>query len=266
MFQTPILREEDLSVMRDEDASQGPFGKTAEELRYLNVLSSQVRLQILTELSKGERSIADLAPLLGLHRVTLRYHISALLSLGLIEVVKPEKSGRAGRPAARYRAVRNIPFEGFPPRQYQRLSLLALEALGEAVGPERARKLLRAKGKAAGRALVEGIAHRGGVREWNLDDVERLILLGAFREEGGIVEVSQRGDGELRYRAYSCPFLEVADLNPDLLCGALDRGFHEGMDETLGTRTDRLSCIAHGAPFCEFRVLWRGRKAAGESL
>ena len=235
--------------VRSSDAPGGPGAFTA--------LGSSVRLRILDALSRGERTVAELARDIHLHRVTLHYHLSRLLQEGLVEEVQPQASGRAGRPAARFRASPHAVVPGFPPRRFNLLAKLALETLSESLGGDRALEALRRKGMEVGRGLIAQLEAREKVGAWTPESFERVVLQGAFQEDGAAIEVVGRSPRELVYRAFTCPFLELAQTSPEAICDALDLGFHAGVDRALGNvRSERVSCIGHGAPYCEYRMTW----------
>jgi len=230
-------------------------------------LGSPVRLRILDALTRGEKTITQLSRAMHLHRVTLHYHLSRLLAQGLVEELPPAPGGKVGRPSVRYRAAPHAVVPGFPPRRFSLLAKAALETLTEAVGEDRAMASLRKKGMEMGQALVEGAAPEGGGQRWDAESFERRVLRDTFERDGAAIEVVFRSPRQIRYRVFTCPFLELAEAFPEMVCGALDEGFHKGMDRALGAvRSERRSCIAHGAPYCEYAIAWgagserRGRR------
>ena len=231
------------------------------DVQVFDALGSQPRAEILERLAVRPMGVADLERTLHLPRVTLRYHMSVLLGQGLVEEVETPRTGRSGRPPRMYRAARHAVVPGYPKRRYDVLSDVALDTLVREVGEARALESLRKRGHEMGHAMVQGVAAEKGIARWTPEAFERLILLGRFREEGGSLEVIRRSGGEIAYRTSYCPFLELAERKPHIVCDAIDRGFHEGMDEALGAvRTERLTCMAHGAPACEYRMRWARRK------
>ncbi|HKZ49140.1 MAG TPA: ArsR family transcriptional regulator [Thermoplasmata archaeon] len=228
--------------------------------RVFNALGSRARLQILSSLASGEKTIAELAKELQAHRITVRYHVNQLLNQGLVEETRGPSSGHAGRPPIRYRPVQHARVEGFPPRKYEFLGKIALETLRETLGDRRCTDRLREKGAQNGRAMMTRVAEAHEVRKWTPEAFQRLVLEGAFREQGASVQVLSRTPRDIVYRASGCPFLELAESMPDLVCEGLDSGFHLGMDEVLGSETERLTCMAHGAPYCEYRMTWPAKR------
>ncbi len=214
-------------------------------------------MQILGLLATRPKTVAEIARELRLHRMTLRYHLAFLLSQGLVEVVKPSGPRKAGRPAVLYRAARHPRAPGVPPRRFEILSQLSLEALVEAVGKNAASKHLRAKGLRFGRSMIEDLASRKEVERWTPDTYEHYVLDGLLKEFGIASEVMTKSTSRLMYRSFTCPVLELAEKMPDLVCDALDDGFLKGMEEALGgVSATRLKCMGHGDPYCEYFLRW----------
>lgn len=237
-----------------------------DDLRTFNALGSGVRVRILESIAAKEKSISELARELHIHPATARYHLATLREQGLVHEVETVAEGKVGRPPVRYRAANRAPPRGFPERHYDLLGQLALEAFAESVGAAAASDALRRKGAKAGRAMVEGAAREAKVDRWTPEAFERFVLGGLLADFGVASEVTSRSPGALEYRSFTCPFLELAEKMPELVCNALDIGFHDGVDEALGgVRTARRACMGNGDPYCEYRLEWEGagaRKAA----
>lgn len=237
-------------------APDHPGGREG-SLRAFSALGSGVRARILESIAASGKTIPQLARELHLHRATLRYHLEYLRSQGLVDEVEVSGPRKVGRPAARYRTSKHARVQGFPERHYDLLGQMALEAIVDAVGVEKASAFLRKKGGDVGRSLVEAAARSAGVEEWTPAAFERFVLDGLFKDFGVASEVLSRSPDSLEYRSFTCPFLELAERMPELVCNALDRGFHAGVDEALGgVRTDRLACMGHGDPYCHYRLTW----------
>jgi len=231
-----------------------------DDARMFSALGSSVRTRILESVAARAKSIPELAQELRFHRVTLRYHITYLLGQGFIEKVEAVVPRKVGRPAARYRASTHARVLGFPERHYDLLGQFALEAFVDAVGKDAASTSLEKKGADVGRSMIEGARTQARVAAWTPDAFERVVLGGLFHEIGIASEVLSKSSKTLVYRSFSCPFLELAEKMPEMVCNSLDTGFHRGVDEALGSvRTDRLACMGHGDSYCAYRVTWGGR-------
>lgn len=241
-------------------------GNPEEDPRTFRALGSAVRMRILSSIATREKSIAELARELRFHPVTLRYHLGYLRNQGLIEEIVPSGPRAVGRPATLYRALKHLRVAGFPQRRFDLLGQIALDALVEAVGKDAASRHLRSRGRAIGRSMIESLAAKVKVGRWTIDAFERFVLNGLFREFGIPTELVRKSSTGLVYRAFGCPFLEVAEKMPELVCNSLDLGFHQGIDDALdGVRTERLACMGHGDPYCEYRLTWNGKAARSPS-
>ncbi|HYM39988.1 MAG TPA: helix-turn-helix domain-containing protein [Thermoplasmata archaeon] len=224
--------------------------------RAFAALGSRVRLRILDALAIRPMSLPELSRELELNRTTLRYHLAVLQEQGWIRETSPAKTQGSGRPAARYCASPHA-WVGFPERHFELLGEIALRALLESTGPDQTTAALRAKGTALGRDLLDGAAARAALKQWSPDAFEQLVLHGLFRDFGVVGEVVARTPDDLTYRVYTCPFLELAEKMPGLVCDAVDAGFHEGIDQSMGdVATAKMACMGHGDPFCEYRLSW----------
>src|SRR3989304_1482018 len=76
-----------------------PVLPTAAKPHAYTALASWVRAQMLDALTTHELTVQDLAQKLGLHRATVRYHLTILLNQGLVEETKPAEHKGAGPPA-----------------------------------------------------------------------------------------------------------------------------------------------------------------------
>lgn len=233
----------------------------AENHEAFAALASHARYQILDALAVHPKTIRDLSKELGVHRLTLRYHLGFLLSEGFVEEAPATHQGKAGRPPAYYRTARHALIPGFPPRRFEFIAQASLAALLEALGEGDARQRLYDKGKTVGAGVVRGIAAQKAVSKWTPASFDEHILKGCYREMGVSTEVLAATARSIEYRAYGCPFLELAEQMPDVVCDALDTGFHDGVDEALGqVTTVRRRCMGHGDPFCEYAVTWASKR------
>ncbi len=233
-----------------------PAAPSDQAERAFAVLGSRVRLRILEALSIHSMSLPELAEALDLNRATLRYHMAFLLEQGWVRETSPEKGQGSGRPAVRYRAVPHA-WVGFPQRHFELLGEIALRALLESAGPDNTAAVLKEKGVRMGEDMARVVANRADLKEWSPEAFEKLVLQGLFREFGVVGTVVARTPAQLTYRVYTCPFLELAEKMPGLVCDAVDAGFHQGIDRSMGrVSTTKMACMGHGDPFCEYRLNW----------
>lgn len=222
-----------------------------------SALGSGPRARILEAIAVRPRGIQELGEELRMPRATLRYHLAVLRMQGLIAEDVRHAPGQIGRPAKVYRAEKHVVVSSYPGRRFDRLSELALRALIEEVGEDRAILRLREVGRGVGESLVKELGAREGGVKWTPEDFERIVLNRYFHDQGAPTEVVHRSEDSLVFRTFHSPFLEMAEKLPRLVCDGLDAGVHDGIDRAVGAlRTERMACMGHGSPYCEYRMLW----------
>lgn len=222
-------------------------------------------MRILRALATQPKTVAGLAKELGVHGVTLRYHLALLMAQGLVDGSVGPSTHKKGRPATLYRLSNHAVVPGYPERHFDLLARLSLETLVDAVGEDTASANLRGRGLRVGQSIIEDAAAKAGIDRWTPEAFEHVVLNGLFPDFGIACEVVSRESDALTYRSFTCPFLEVATEIPLLVCDGLDEGFHAGVDRALGgARTERLACMGHGQAHCEYRVAWARRPAAAK--
>jgi predicted ArsR family transcriptional regulator len=224
-------------------------------------MGSALRRHILGAVASQPKTVSALARELGLKPASIRYHLSLLARHHLVVEVSLPTAGSPGRPPIAYQSASHVAVPGFPIRHFDVLAGAALQTLVEVVGPEEATRRLREKGREVARAMVASWDERAKPPEWTPEAFERVVLGRHFLEFGVATAVISRGPDALAYRLFTCPFLELAERMPDLICDSLDLGFHDGIDALLGdVRTERLACMGHGSPYCEYRMTWAAGK------
>ena len=189
------------------------------DLEVLKALGDETRYALYRELagSTAPRSAADLAEALGLHPNTVRLHLERLRDAGLLEVEAIHR-GRVGRPQHRYSLAPGAPGLGFDPPAHVLLAGL-LGALAESSGAD------------------AGAARRAG-RDWGRRTAERTTgrgCLSALAQELDRLGFEPAADepaetGTTRIEFLHCPFRELAEAYPELVCN-LHRGICEGVAE-----------------------------------
>jgi predicted ArsR family transcriptional regulator len=190
-------------------------------LDLLKALGDNTRYAIYLELARSSKPLAtaDIADGLGLHVNTVRPHLERMRDVGLLEV-QSDNRGAVGRPQHRYSLAADAPSLGLEPPAFPMLANMLLRAAARAgAGEEEAADAGREQGR------IDG----GRVRRRPCLDalIEELSRLGFDPE----VAVS---DDEVATVAFAhCPFRELAEANPDLVC-SLHRGLIEGFVEAVG--------------------------------
>ena len=198
---------------------EGP--PAAPRLELLKALGDNTRYAIYLELARAPKPLAtaEVAESLGLHANTVRPHLERMREVGLLEVVVDSR-GTVGRPQHRYSLAPEAPALGFEPPAF----------------PVLARMLLRVA--AAAQVPVAEAVDAG--REHGALDAMRPDRRGAC-EEALNAELSALGfdpasvadDDGFTVAFTRCPFRELAEANPELVCN-LHRGLVEGFVEARG--------------------------------
>ncbi len=227
------------------------------KLKVFKALSSDSRWEILNALTDEPKDVNEIADRVGLRAITVRHHLSSLTQAGLVEPL-PERRGGVGRPTIIYRITGDNVRVSFPHRDYFLLNQIIVGGLPEILGSEAAKDVLLRVAAKAGFDNVEKIAFENGLERWTLDSFRRLFVEGFLGEMGTKPEVVSQSDNELIFQESNCLFFELAKANPELVCNALDLGFHQGVVKALGPdfEEERLNCMGHGDPFCRYKILW----------
>lgn len=194
------------------------------ELAVLKALADETRYAVYRELSTSTNPLSaqDLADRLGVHANTVRLHLERLRHVGIVDVEAVHR-GTVGRPQHLYFLADGAPGVGFDPPAHALLAGL-LAALAERVGadPDDAADTGHAWGVEAGtrtrtssclRAL-EGELHRLGF-------------------EPAVGPGDGTSEGRARIDFLHCPFRELAEAYPELVCN-LHRGLCEGVVDQVG--------------------------------
>ena len=223
----------------------------APRLDLLKALGDNTRYAIYLEIARSSSplSTTNVADALGLHPNTVRPHLERMREVGLLQV-ETESRGVVGRPQHRYSLAPDAPSLGFePPAMPLMARMLVDVAAAAGAGRDEAVEIGRAQGRAAA-AAAEAAAV---VAE--LDDPEdrAAVCLAALVDEltrvGFDPAVAEDGDGAVSIAFTRCPFAELAEANPQLVCN-LHRGIVEGFVEAVGgsavadfgTLVDRAPC------------------------
>ena len=181
--------------------------------------------------------MADVAGEFGLHPNVARMHLAKLEQAGFLATGFRRAPG-GGRPAKLYRLSDKVVTFGFPPRRYELLSRLALDALSAGGTRDDALRVCREAGVAEGRRALAGDA------EPPRDRAAAGELVAQVAEEQGLLpEVGWR-DGSLSVIVNNCSFRELSGADPDLVC-AMHRAFLEGILQVVHRRP-REACHRSG--------------------
>jgi predicted ArsR family transcriptional regulator len=214
----------------------------APRLAVLKALGDNTRYAIYLELARSPRPLAtaEIAETLDLHPNTVRPHLERMREVGLLDV-ETDARGTVGRPQHRYSLAADAPSLGLEPATFRLLARMLLRvAAAGGLGIDEAVDAGRDQGQAdAEMAIAAGLPCLPGL-------VARLDELGfdpAVAVDGEAVE-------DTATVAFThCPFRELAESNPEIVCG-LHQGLVEGFVVTFGGAevddfhplTDRTPC------------------------
>jgi len=208
----------------------------APRLDILKALGDNTRYAIYLELARSPLplSTGEIADGLGLHVNTVRPHLERMREVGLLEV-RSEAGGGVGRPQHLYSVAADAPSLGLEPPAFPLLARVLLEA---AHGAGLDASDLEDAGRAQGHADACG---------WAVGTVALEALIVEQARLGFDPEVVDLDGGAAMAFAH-CPFRELAEHRPDLVC-SLHRGLVEGLvDELGGTEVVRFHPLLDRTP------------------
>jgi len=225
----------------------------------LRALSDDTRAALYRELATSTRplSAGDLAERLSLHTNTVRTHLERMREAGVVDVESVHR-GTVGRPQHVYSLSAISPGLAFDPPAHALLAGL-LAGLAERSGA------MADDAIAVGRSWGRDSAHRARTRSCIRALTDEMARLG-FDPDGsptdaGELDGSRLGagaarDGEVSLAFLHCPFRELAEAYPELVCN-LHRGICEGIiDAVGGGNVDEFSTLYDHRP-CEVTVAIR---------
>jgi predicted ArsR family transcriptional regulator len=211
-------------------------GMTPPRLAVLKALGDNTRYAIYLELARSPRPLAtaEIAETLDLHPNTVRPHLERMRDVGLL-AIETEARGTVGRPQHRYSLAADAPSLGLEPATFPVLSRMLLRvAAAGGLGRDEVVNAGREQGEADAAGLGDADCIEGLVA--------RLDALGFDPAVAG-------EDDEVTVAFTHCPFRELAEANPEIVC-ALHQGIVEGIVDGLGGAdvdvfhplTDRTPC------------------------
>jgi predicted ArsR family transcriptional regulator len=200
-------------------------------LEVFKALGDNTRYAIYLELVRAPAplSTAEIAATLGLHVNTVRPHLERMREAGLLEV-EVDGRGGVGRPQHRHRLAADAPSLGLEPPVFPLATRMLLRlAVSAGLGADEAVEAGRDQGLADGRPVADPAA--------GVEAVQRRLA------DLGFDPTPVPTDEGVTLAFGHCPFRELAETDPALVCG-LHQGLVEGLVEGTGT----------GAS-CRFRTL-----------
>ncbi len=212
-----------------------------DRLGVFKALGDNTRYAIYLELARSDVALAtaEVAEMLDLHPNTVRPHLERMREVGLLEAAADNR-GTVGRPQNRYRLAADAPSLGLESSSMRVLaSMLAAAAAIGGVDSEAAADAGFVQGIDAGEAA--GMQKRTSAARCVSALSDELTALGfdpAVGEDGATAAIAFT----------RCPFLELAEVYPDLVCH-LHRGMIEGfVNVPEGVRVAAFHTLADRDP------------------
>lgn len=234
-------------------------------LDVLKALGDNTRYAIYLELARSTRPLAtsDIADSLGLHANTVRPHLDKMRDAGLV-VVEVGGRGDVGRPQHRYSVAPDAPSLGLEPPT---IPVLARMVLAMAKRLEASAQDAEAVGDDEGRRRARPYANAPSTLEALVSDLDRLGFdpivsdaaggsAGADLADSHLGDDHRDDDGAAVIAFANCPFAELAEEHPELVCG-LHRGLVAGFVAQMGDADTRNFCTLTSRTPCRVTVATR---------
>ena len=224
-----------------------------DRLPVFKALGDNTRYAIYLELARSAvpLSTGEIAEALELHPNTVRPHLERMRDAGLL-VVDADRQGQVGRPQHRYSVAPDAPSLGLEPSAFRLLARLVTGvAARSGLGDDEVAEVGREHGRAMVAALPPGAEPDHGRLAPCLAALEAQLAGLGF-------DPATATDGGLATVAFTrCPFREVADEFPEVVCH-LHRGLVEGIVEAVsGARVSRFATLADRDP-CQVDLVAAG--------
>jgi predicted ArsR family transcriptional regulator len=210
----------------------------------LKALGDNTGYAIYLELARSPRPLAtaEIAESLDLHPNTVRPHLERMRDVGLLEV-ETETRGAVGRPQHRYSLAAEAPSLGLEPPTFPVLARMLLRLAGSAgIAEQDAVDAGAEQGKADGEASRAASCLEGLIARLDAMGFDPAVVL----EEGRATVAFAH-----------CPFRDLAEFEPDLVCG-LHRGMVEGFVHAMGgARVTRFHPLVDRTP-CQVSLALAG--------
>jgi len=223
-------------------------GAPEHRLDLLKTLGDNTRYAIYLELARSPRPLAtaEIAESLDLHANTVRPHLERMRDVGLLEA-RPDSRGAVGRPQNLYSLAADAPSLGLEPPVFPMMARMLLDVAAEAgLSGDPVISVGRQQGRRIAHTTPAG-EPAPGLR--NAEDLRPCVAAAlAMHDRLGFDPTSVTEDGATTVAFGHCPFAELAESAPELVC-ALHRGLLEGLvEEVGGARVEDFHDLSHREP------------------
>jgi len=218
-----------------------PGGAVPPQLDLLKALGENTRYAIYLDLARSPRALttADIANSLGLHPNTVRPHLERMRDIGLI-CVEAGGRGDVGRPQHRYSMSPDAPSLGLEPPT---MPVLARMVLAMAARLQASADDAEAVGHTEGATRAGPFEDAPSTLEALVADLDRLGFDPLVAEGVGSADVAT---AVIAFA--NCPFVELAEQHPELVCG-LHRGLIAGFVAEMGdAEVSEFCTLTNGTP------------------
>ncbi len=219
------------------------MGSSERRLDILKTLGDNTRYAIYLELARSPRPLAtaEIADTLGLHPNTVRPHLERMRDVGLLEA-RPDGRGAVGRPQNLYTLAPDAPSLGLEPPVFPMLARMLLELAADAGLDD---DVVVAAGRDQGRRLAHSAVGSDRSTAPRRPCIDAAV---AMLDELGFDPAAVAEDQITTVAFGHCPFADLAESNPELVC-ALHRGLLTGfVDEAGGAHVEDFHDLSHREP------------------
>lgn len=199
-------------------------------------------------------TVQEIADEFDIHPNVARLHLTKLEDVELLTSTS-EKHGKGGRPSRLYLLSDQVVNLQFPPRDFQLLADIAINALLE-LGPDGHKALINTGKRFGYETAKQAIAKEGknfaGMSvEEKILEIEKLVAAQGLNAEFQLID-----ERTLKFRVYNCPFKETAKKNPESVC-AMHHALLRGMFEAFFNNVQLLeeNSMFGGCASCDYTLI-----------
>lgn len=200
----------------------------------------ETRQKIIEHLNEKDKATVDeLANVVGLTPMAVRYHLNVLQSENLIDASDVRRPAGRGRPQQIYRLTEAA--DALFPVDYYSLTDYLLDELSARMGPEGITDIFN--------SIAKRLMYEAPTLREDQPIAQRLDQVVAFLSAKGFVVDWESQDNQYMIHAYSCPYRQLAKEHRQVCL--LDKQIISAM---LNTDPTRVACLTSGDSHCTYRI------------